>query len=408
MRRRRHCANACTRALPDSLARLRELSVNVPQAEEAPSRAGALTAERLRVASNIVRAYDQSGDRSAAIAMMQKGEDRRLMDALRAELATLDALTHAELDELHSERISAARWSRARLLVMTLLSLGLLLMLTRQFAVRAFRQERRRFAAEQEARVLETLVAARTRELSQLSTHLREFAEKEKSELAHDLHDELGGLLTAAKMDLAWLQGRLGETASLQCLAQLGQALDEAMDVKRRVVENLHPSLLDHFGLATALHAYFDAACRKTTLACELEIDDTLDERVPKDTAIALFRVVQEGFTNVVRHAQATSVRVELRREPTRYVFSIRDDGCGFDPASSTFRASHGITGMRHRIRALGGRLGIDSAPGRGTLLHAEVPRTGTAQAPVAEAYFERASATSGLSSAMSRILSRK
>ncbi|MGH8284883.1 MAG: sensor histidine kinase, partial [Steroidobacteraceae bacterium] len=242
-----------------------------------------------------------------------------------------------------------------------------------------------------------------------LSTHLPEFAEKEKSELAHDLHDELGGLLTAAKMDLAWLQGRLGETASRQRLAQLGQTLDEAMDVKRRVVENLHPSLLDHFGLATAaLHAYLDAACRKTTLACELEIDETLDERVPKDTAIALFRVVQEGFTNVVRHAQATSVRVELRREPTRYVLSIRDDGCGFDPASSAFRASHGITGMRHRIRALGGRFGIDSAPGGGTLLHAEVPRTATAQAQVAEAHFERASATSAFSSAMSRILSRK
>src|SRR4029077_3842443 len=97
---------------------------------------------------------------------------------------------------------------------------------------------------------------ARTRELSELSTHLQNFAEKERSELARNLHDELGGLLTAAKMDLSWLQARLGEPPNERRLAQLGDVLDQAMNVKRRVVEHLRPSLLDHFGLATALRAH--------------------------------------------------------------------------------------------------------------------------------------------------------
>jgi signal transduction histidine kinase len=394
------------RGMPDSMARLRELSAASGQVEEALDRASVLMAERLTGLSNIVRAYETSGT-EAALALMKSAEDRRVMDSLRAELATLDALTRAELDTLQSERLAAARWSRARLLVMTLVSLGLLVMLTRQFAIAALRQERRRSAAEHEARKLELLVAARTSELSRLSTHLQDYAEKEKSELAHDLHDELGGLLTAAKMDLSWLEGRLSEAAVQQRLTQLGRALDEAMDVKRRVVEDLRPSLLDHFGLATALRAYLDASCRKCTISCELVIDDSLDAAVPKEAAIALFRVAQEAFTNVVRHAAARKIRVELAGDADQFLLSIEDDGCGFDVTSPAVRASHGILGMRHRIGALNGRFFLDSAAGRGTRLRVEIPRD-DAQPRAEDIHLERASATSGFSSEMSRILSRK
>jgi signal transduction histidine kinase len=386
------------RALPDSMARLRVLSAGSAQLGEVLNRAGGLIASRLTDGSNVVRAYEGSGG-AAAIALLRNGDGLAVMKALRSELATLDAMTRAELDVLRGEQVSAVRWSRARLLAMTLVSLGLLIMLTRQFAAAALRQERRRSAAEHEAKVLERLVEARTRELSELSTHLQDYAEQEKSELAHDLHDELGGLLTAAKMDLAWLQGRLSEPAACQRLGQLGQALDEAMDVKRRVVENLRPSLLDHFGLATALRAYVEGAARKAAITCELNIDESLDGSVPKDSAIALFRVAQEGFTNVVRHALARKVQVALGHESGCYVLSIQDDGRGFDAASAELQTSHGIAGMRHRARALNGRFLLESSPGRGTHLRLEVPR---------EAHFERASATSALSSAMSRILSRK
>ena len=153
---------------------------------------------------------------------------------------------------------------------------------------------------------LESLVEARTRELSALSTHLQELAEEEKSELARNLHDELGGLLTAAKMDLSWVQSRVTDPALQERLAQLGGVLDEAMDLKRRVVEDLRPSLLDHFGLPTALRAYVDSACAKAGLRAELELPEDAAP-MAKDTAIALFRIVQEGVTNIIRHAGARS-----------------------------------------------------------------------------------------------------
>jgi len=147
----------------------------------------------------------------------------------------------------------------------------------------------------------------RTQELSALSNHLQAISEREKSDLARKLHDELGGLLTAAKMDLSWLQSRLEGAAIQERLAQLGSVLDEAMDLKRRVVEELRPSLLDHFGLPTALRAYVESTCAKAGLAADIRIEHTC-ESLSKDAAIALFRIVQEGLSNIVRHAQARRV----------------------------------------------------------------------------------------------------
>jgi signal transduction histidine kinase len=265
-------------------------------------------------------------------------------------------------------------WSRGSLILLAVVNLVLLIIVARLFISEAMAHERQRQAAEREARELEKLVEARTRELSALSTHLQAFAEKEKSELAHNLHDELGGLLTAAKMDLSWLQGRISDQPQIQQrLQQLGNVLDEAMDMKRRVVEDLRPSLLDHFGLPTALRAYFEAACTKASLNCSIELTD--DEVQPKDTAIALFRVVQEALTNVVRHANAKSVRLELTSQADHYRLRIVDDGVGMDLQNPQFRWSHGLMGMRHRVTALGGRFEIESAPKRGTTIYAEVPK---------------------------------
>jgi hypothetical protein len=229
-------------------------------------------------------------------------------------------------------------------------------------------------ASQRHVKGLESLIEARTRELSALSTHLQELAEAEKSELARNLHDELGGLLTAAKMDLSWVQSRVTDPGLQERLAQLGGVLDEAMDLKRRVVEDLRPSLLDHFGLPTALRAYVESACAKAGLRTELALPDDAAP-MAKDTAIALFRIVQEGVTNIIRHAGAQSVALRLALENDAYRITLSDDGSGFDAADPRFRWSHGITGMRQRVRALGGEFDIQSTPGAGTTLRVSIPR---------------------------------
>jgi signal transduction histidine kinase len=213
----------------------------------------------------------------------------------------------------------------------------------------------------------------RTQALAALSNHLQALSEREKSELARKLHDELGGLLTAAKMDLSWLQSRLEGPVIQERLAQLGSVLDEAMDLKRRVVEELRPSLLDHFGLPTTLRAYVESTCGKAGLRAEIHMEHAC-ESMPKETAIALFRVVQEGLSNIIRHAHATTVRLEMNGDKQHCWIALADDGNGFDGASPQLRWSHGLMGMRQRAESLSGRLTIESKVGGGTKLRLEVP----------------------------------
>jgi signal transduction histidine kinase len=220
---------------------------------------------------------------------------------------------------------------------------------------------------------IDRLVESRTRELSALSSHLQSLAEKEKSELARTLHDELGGLLTAAKMDLSWLQSRVETPAHQERLAQLGSVLDEAMGLKRRVVEDLRPSLLDHFGLATALRAYVESVCAKANMQTDIRLPEG-GEPIPKDVAITLFRIVQEGVSNIVRHSCAQHVTLELTTGGGEHAITLQDDGRGFHLNSERDGWPHGIMGMQHRVRALGGQFSLASAPGHGTTLRVVVP----------------------------------
>jgi signal transduction histidine kinase len=215
----------------------------------------------------------------------------------------------------------------------------------------------------------------RVRELTSLSHHLQAISEREKWELARKLHDELGGLLTAAKMDLSWLQSRLEGAVIQERLSQLGGVLDEAMDLKRRVVEDLRPSLLDHFGLPTAVRAYVESTCNKEGLLAEVDLVHGC-ESMAKDTSIALFRIVQDGLANIIRHAQAKTVKLEMHGDELHCTLVLTDDGRGFDAENPEFSWSHGLWGMRQRAEGIGGRLDVKSRVGVGTVLSVAVPLT--------------------------------
>jgi signal transduction histidine kinase len=213
----------------------------------------------------------------------------------------------------------------------------------------------------------------RVRELTSLSHHLQALSEREKWELARKLHDELGGLLTAAKMDLSWLQSRLEGASIQERLSQLGGVLDEAMNLKRRVVEELRPSLLEHFGLPTAVRDYVESTCHREGLRTEVNLVHAC-ESMAKDTSIALFRIVQEGLANIIRHAQAKTVKLELHGDERNCVLRLSDDGRGFDAHSPEFQWSHGLWGMRQRAEGVGGHIEIKSRVGEGTTLTVAVP----------------------------------
>jgi len=221
---------------------------------------------------------------------------------------------------------------------------------------------------------MERRVADRTEELSSLSAFLLTHYEREKASLARELHDALGGILTPAKMDLAWLEERLAEDPQYgPRIKRLSSMIDQGIDLKRRIIENLRPSLLDHLGLASALSWYVDAACREAKLECRLDISERL-ERLPSDVEIALYRLVQESVGNIVKHARATHLDLTLERTETGLRLCVADDGIGIDDLERARRSSHGFAGMTHRVRSLSGSFKVNSRPGKGTRIEVFVP----------------------------------
>jgi len=235
--------------------------------------------------------------------------------------------------------------------------------------VRAAQQSQTSYAER-----LETEVARRTRELSNLSAFLQTNSEREKASLARELHDELGGILTPAKMDVSWLQGRLGDKSEYaERMQRVSNLVDQAIDLKRRIIENLRPSLLDHLGLASALRWYAEEACKSANLECSLKISEHL-ERMPADFEIALYRVVQESVTNAIRHAHGKHLELSVERTAKGLILAVTDDGVGIADIEAAKKISHGLAGMSHRVRSVNGTIDIRSSPGAGTRVEVFVP----------------------------------
>ncbi|MCB1623429.1 MAG: CHASE3 domain-containing protein, partial [Pseudomonadales bacterium] len=213
----------------------------------------------------------RAGDYERALDLVRSGEGQHSIGEMRRRFARLEAYAAERAELAQAARHQSNMIARIALLLATLVVAGLVFKLLQLFAADAARREQGRLADKLRRDELEREVDARTRELSSLSSHLQSVAESEKSELARELHDQMGGLLTAAKMDLAWLRERPqinDDHEYKQKLVGLGTVLDQAMGVKRRVVESLRPSLLEHFGLSVALQAYFEDECRKAGLEC--------------------------------------------------------------------------------------------------------------------------------------------
>ncbi|MGC9183853.1 MAG: histidine kinase [Thiomonas sp.] len=212
---------------------------------------------------------------------------------------------------------------------------------------------------------------ARRREsdLRDMAAHMEHAREQERARLARDMHDELGQLLTALKMDISLLRRRLGpDDAQLNSMASL---VDAATAAGRRVAAQLRPAVLD-LGLTDGLTWLAEQFTQRYGVPVVLDLDNagTLDDM----TAIQIFRIAQEAFTNIARHAQASSVQFALARMPGLIALDIMDDGRGFDSQTQSSQTSFGLRGMRERAHLLGGALECISAPDQGTSIRLRVP----------------------------------
>lgn len=230
--------------------------------------------------------------------------------------------------------------------------------------------------AEEHGR-LSAQVALRTQALRNLAGHHVNAREDERSRVARELHDELGGLFTAMKLEIARLR-RVADVpdAARERLAGIEQRLNEGIAVKRRIIEHLRPSSLDQLGLIPALEMLCQDAAGGLGVPVHMQLSPV---ELGKDAELTVYRLVQESLTNVSKYARAKQVWVELAQTGPWVRVSVRDDGRGFD-TDTVGPGHHGLLGMRVRVESHAGKLDIISAPDLGTRVDAELPAQ--AQAP--------------------------
>ena len=217
-------------------------------------------------------------------------------------------------------------------------------------------------------------------EVSRLSRRVMDASEEERRRLARDLHDDTGQKLVALQLQLDLhrkkLAGSHPELAE-ECL-QISHAISNLADDLRHVIVALRPPLLDDFGLVPALEAHLADLRRFCPNLAVQVVASGMGGRLPMEVETALFRVCQEALNNVIRHARAKHVELRLTGSYPTVILIIEDDGVGFqvrDPVAAGPEGQHcGLSGIRERIAAVGGRVKVQSAPGKGTRLRIEVP----------------------------------
>ncbi|MES2018147.1 MAG: CHASE3 domain-containing protein [Pseudomonadota bacterium] len=330
----------------------------------------------------------QQGGLNAVAAIAANGDSKTLLDEIGFQVTVMVREQNLLLDAGRAAFYKEYRYAvmlGIGINVMAILVLGLFYRLIRRgFYVRVAAQRALQNANEN----LESTVALRTEQLSVLSRHLIRVSEEEKARLARELHDELGANLTAINIDLNSVADRLRarhpELADM--LDRARGTLVDTVELKRRIVEDLRPSMLDHLGLASALQSYCDEYSRLTGLACEVLVDGEVDGAGPMQS-IAVFRIVQESLNNIAKYAQARQIIVQLVREGDALALEIIDDGVGIDLEAVGKPKSHGLLGMRERALLLGGTLQVRrGVNGRGTCVDAVIPVADGAQSASASA----------------------
>jgi len=278
------------------------------------------------------------------------------------------------LNELLKQRKTSIAVVRALVvgsaLVLLLLVVGVIRQLINEMASR----EQLRDQLAKDVVKYERQIKNNSQELKILALQYQQDVERERQKLSRELHDELGSILTATKMDISWVMRKFKETAPEigEKLSKTMRYLDQGIQFKRQIVQDLHPSMITTFGFWQALKSLIDENGERNQWTMNVILPD---ENISLGETIGLiaYRVVQETLNNASKYAKATKVSVHLMIELDYLKLEIEDNGIGVD-LNNIDTTRHGLTGMRHRLLAIGGHLDIASTPGQGMLTRAMIP----------------------------------
>ena len=302
------------------------------------------------------------------------------MNSIRTLSHQLEEAVVQEAQHYQDDVKSSLVWARVGVATITFIGVLAFYLYLRQHNIVERLHKREQALLSEERTRLEQLVRERTATLTELANHLQQVREDERGHLARELHDELGALLTAAKLDVARLKSKIemSNPEVADRVKHLTETLNSGIALKRRIVEDLRPSSLANLGLSTSLEILTNEFSQRIGVEVEANLEAV---ELPDATELTIYRLVQESLTNIGKYAKASKIAVSVHNYPTYVAVQIQDNGEGFDLASIRPN-SHGLAGMRHRVEATGGRLTINSAIGEGTTISAVIP-TGASPAEV-------------------------
>jgi signal transduction histidine kinase len=214
-----------------------------------------------------------------------------------------------------------------------------------------------------------------TEQLRSLSARLQSIREEERTLIARELHDELGQALTGLKMDLSWLSRKIPKDQEVlfEKIGSMSKLIDATIQTVRRISSELRPGILDDLGLIAAVEWLARDFENRTGITCEF--DSSLEEvEIDKDRSTAVFRILQETLTNVVRHAKATKVTILVEEEEGHFILKVFDNGLGIRERDILNPKSLGLLGMRERAHLFGGTVEFKGAPREGTTVTVKIP----------------------------------
>jgi PAS domain S-box-containing protein len=222
---------------------------------------------------------------------------------------------------------------------------------------------------------VENALNERTEQLRELSTHLQEIREEERTNIAREIHDELGQQLTGLKMDITWLKKRVKteDPVIKNKFAESIKLIDASVKTIRRIVTELRPSIIDDLGLNAAVEWHVVDFGKKLGLHIEYE-NDFDDEHIKPAISIGLFRILQESLTNIAKHAQAKNVSIKIGQVNDTIHLCVKDDGVGFDTKVRQIDKTFGLLGIKERANKMDGECFIESGPGEGTKIEVRIP----------------------------------
>ena len=328
---------------------------------------------RLSELALTIRLHQQGReDATRDIVLSDIGKEK--MESIRALSAELLAKETARVAAGRDDIYGTLQLSRIGIAALSAIGLLALYMYLRQGLALQLQEQRQQRLLQAERDRLEIEVRQRTAQLTELTHHLQTAREDERNRLARNLHDELGALLTSAKLDAARIRSRLTGSApeALERLAHLVGTLNSSIALGRRIIEDLRPSTLSNLGLAATLEILAREFGQRSGVQVHCQLQAV---KLEANAELVIYRVVQEAITNISKYAAARQVWITLSATDGQVEVSVRDDGVGFDPAVQRGSA-YGLVGMRFRVEANGGTLTLKSAVGQGTLIQVRLPES--------------------------------